>query len=112
MLLDLVLFGVSLIYAIEMVEVVSQSKSFFYATILSSSGVFLIPYIIFLFLLGIPLFFLEVNLGQFTSQGAVQCWRMAPIFKGHFFGQIKIPIAQSKVFLQVLGFQWPSCHFS
>jgi len=45
-------------------------------------GIFLIPYLIFLFLLGIPLFYLEVNLGQFTSQGAVQCWRMAPIFKG------------------------------
>ena len=47
-----------------------------------SSGVFLIPYFLFLFLLGIPLFFLEVNLGQFTSQGPVQCWKMAPIFKG------------------------------
>lgn len=48
----------------------------------NGGGVFLIPYLIFLFLLGIPLFYLEVNLGQFTSQGAVQCWRMAPIFKG------------------------------
>ncbi|CAF2737142.1 unnamed protein product [Rotaria sp. Silwood2] len=48
----------------------------------NGGGVFLIPYIIFLFLLGIPLFYLEVNLGQFTSLGPVQCWRMAPIFKG------------------------------
>ncbi|CAF1058426.1 unnamed protein product [Rotaria sordida] len=48
----------------------------------NGGGVFLIPYITLLFLLGIPLFYLEVNLGQFTSQGPVQCWRMAPIFKG------------------------------
>ncbi|CAM4866858.1 unnamed protein product [Rotaria socialis] len=48
----------------------------------NGGGVFLIPYVIFLFVLGIPLFYLEVNLGQFTSQGPVQCWRMAPIFKG------------------------------
>ena len=55
--------------------VLSLSTCFF-------AGVFLIPYLIFLFLLGIPLFFLEINLGQFTSQGPVQCWRMAPLFKG------------------------------
>jgi hypothetical protein len=83
MLLVLVRFGVFLIYVIEMAEVVNKSKFFLY-NYLSCSGVFLIPYIIFLFLLGIPLFYLEINLGQFTSQGPVQCWRMAPIFKGKF----------------------------
>lgn len=54
----------------------------------NGGGVFLIPYLIFLFLVGIPLFFLELNLGQFTSQGPINCWKMAPIFKGLGFSMV------------------------
>ncbi len=43
---------------------------------------FLIPYVIFLLIVGIPLFFLELNLGQFTSKGPIGCWGNAPFFKG------------------------------
>ena len=48
----------------------------------NGGGVFLIPYLLFLFLLGIPLFFLELNLGQFTNKGPTSCWQMAPWFTG------------------------------
>ncbi|KAJ0057412.1 hypothetical protein NL108_006074, partial [Boleophthalmus pectinirostris] len=44
---------------------------------------FLIPYLIFLFTCGVPVFFLEVALGQFTSEGGITCWRkISPLFEG------------------------------
>ncbi|XP_030070509.1 sodium- and chloride-dependent GABA transporter 2 [Microcaecilia unicolor] len=49
----------------------------------NGGGAFFIPYLIFLFSCGIPVFFLEVALGQYTSQGGVTCWRrLCPLFEG------------------------------
>lgn len=46
------------------------------------SGAFFIPYVIMLFFVGMPIFFLELSLGQFTSSGPLTCWKYAPIFQG------------------------------
>ncbi|KAK3574586.1 hypothetical protein QTP86_010846 [Hemibagrus guttatus] len=44
--------------------------------------VFLIPYLVFLFACGIPLFLLEMSIGQYTSQGGISCWRkICPLFQ-------------------------------
>ena len=45
-------------------------------------GVFLIPYMLTVFIGGIPVFFLEIALGQFMKQGGVSAWNIAPLFKG------------------------------
>ncbi|KAK2170444.1 hypothetical protein LSH36_3g32039 [Paralvinella palmiformis] len=42
---------------------------------------FLAPYTVALFLLSIPLFYLEIITGQFSSRGLLSCW-MVPAFKG------------------------------
>uniref|UniRef100_A0A8D0H2R2 Transporter n=1 Tax=Sphenodon punctatus TaxID=8508 RepID=A0A8D0H2R2_SPHPU len=48
----------------------------------NGGGAFFIPYLIFLFTCGIPVFFLETALGQYTSQGGVTAWRkICPIFE-------------------------------
>ncbi|CAF95116.1 unnamed protein product, partial [Tetraodon nigroviridis] len=48
----------------------------------NGGGVFLIPYLLFVFIGGIPVFFLEIALGQFMKQGGVSAWNIAPLFKG------------------------------
>lgn len=49
---------------------------------LSSKGAFLIPYLMMLALAGLPIFFLEVSLGQFASQGPVSVWKAIPALQG------------------------------
>eukprot|EP00064_Thunnus_orientalis_P012588 superscaffoldBa00001947_g12623 len=48
----------------------------------NGGGVFFIPYVLFLFTCGIPLFLLETSLGQYTKQGSITCWRkICPLFE-------------------------------
>ena len=58
----------------------------------SGGGAFLVPYIIFLSLCGLPLFFMEISYGQFASLSPITVWRMSPLFKGEdedFSWQVK-----------------------
>ena len=62
---------------------ISQLNAVFYKLIfVSVSAVFLIPYLFFLVLCGMPLFFLEVSYGQFASLSPITAWRLSPLFKG------------------------------
>ena len=46
------------------------------------SGAFLIPYCIMLCVVGLPLFYMELALGQFGSLGPITIWKLNPLLKG------------------------------
>ncbi|WAR24980.1 SC6A5-like protein [Mya arenaria] len=48
----------------------------------NGGGAFLVPYLIFMSIVGIPLFFLETSLAQYSSCGPTTCWGFSPIFSG------------------------------
>jgi solute carrier family 6 amino acid transporter-like protein 5/7/9/14 len=50
----------------------------------NGGGAFLIPYILVLLLVGRPLYFLELALGQFSSSGSVRVWDMVPALGGDY----------------------------
>merc|ERR1712038_231372 len=54
-----------------------------YLAFQNGGGSFLIPYTIMLFFAGLPLFFMELCLGQYSGQGPTRVFgRLAPAFKG------------------------------
>ncbi|KAF8359061.1 dat-1 [Pristionchus pacificus] len=49
----------------------------------NGGGVFLIPYTIMVLFAGVPLFYMELSLGQYYRKGAITTWgRVCPLFKG------------------------------
>ncbi|XP_011417902.3 sodium-dependent proline transporter isoform X2 [Magallana gigas] len=52
----------------------------------NGGGAFFIPYCIALAFLGIPIFLLELAIGQYSSAGPFTCWKYSPIFTGIGYG--------------------------
>ncbi|CAD7077283.1 unnamed protein product [Hermetia illucens] len=54
----------------------------------NGGGAFVIPYIIVLIIIGKPLYYLEMTIGQFASRSSVKIWKACPLLKGVGIGQL------------------------
>lgn len=52
--------------------------------IIKFPGAFLLPYLIFMILCAIPLFFLEMAYAQFSNLGPGKAWICVPLLRGNF----------------------------
>uniref|UniRef100_A0A8C5QTM8 Transporter n=1 Tax=Leptobrachium leishanense TaxID=445787 RepID=A0A8C5QTM8_9ANUR len=68
----------------------------------NGGGVFLIPYLLIVFVGGIPVFFLEIALGQFMKQGGIAAWNIAPLFKGLGFASMVIVFFCNTYYIMIL----------
>uniref|UniRef100_A0A1Q3FJ55 Transporter n=1 Tax=Culex tarsalis TaxID=7177 RepID=A0A1Q3FJ55_CULTA len=58
-----------------------------YTALENGGGAFLIPYLIVLFVVGRPLYYLEMVMGQFSSRGCVKVFDVSPLMRGVGVGQ-------------------------
>ncbi|XP_017115970.1 sodium- and chloride-dependent glycine transporter 1 [Drosophila elegans] len=56
----------------------------------SGGAAFLIPYMLMVILVGIPLFYMEILIGQFSSTGCTGMFRLVPLFKGTGIAQVVV----------------------
>ncbi|XP_077579794.1 sodium- and chloride-dependent GABA transporter 3-like [Stigmatopora nigra] len=76
----------------------------------NGGGVFLVPYVLFLITCGIPIFFLEVSLGQLTGQGGITCWRkICPLLEGIGYGNLLIMLYTVMYYIVILA--WAFLYF-
>nr|XP_033782604.1 sodium- and chloride-dependent creatine transporter 1-like [Geotrypetes seraphini] len=69
----------------------------------NGGGVFLIPYLLIVFVGGIPVFFLEIALGQFMKQGGIAAWNIVPLFKGLGFASMVIVFFCNTYYIMILA---------
>lgn len=50
----------------------------------NGGGAFLIPYLVVLFLVGKPIYYLEMIIGQFSSRGSVKVFDLCPAMRGEY----------------------------
>lgn len=48
----------------------------------NSAGSFLVVYVIFFSLGALPVFIMEITIGQYAQRGAMEIWNLCPLFKG------------------------------
>ncbi|XP_063399274.1 sodium- and chloride-dependent glycine transporter 1-like [Mytilus trossulus] len=72
-----------------------------YICMRNGGGAFLIPFVFFLVFCGLPLFFLETAIGQFSGKGILHVWDVCPLFKGVGYG-MAIPLFVINIYYNMI----------
>ncbi|XP_033755570.1 sodium- and chloride-dependent GABA transporter 1-like [Pecten maximus] len=81
---------------------VSNIWRFPYLCMRNGGGAFLIPFFFFLIFCGIPLFFMELCLGQFSGVSSLFVWSLCPLFKGLGYLMVIVSFMMSWYYIMVL----------
>ncbi|XP_072181873.1 sodium- and chloride-dependent GABA transporter 2-like [Diadema setosum] len=96
-----------------------------YLVFKNGGGAFLIPYFISLFLCGVPVFFLEISIGQMLQVGGISVWEIYPVLKGVGFAGATIAAIMCTYYIVICAWSffylfssftselpWGDCHNS
>ncbi|XP_038054203.1 sodium- and chloride-dependent creatine transporter 1-like isoform X2 [Patiria miniata] len=75
----------------------------------NGGGAFLIPYFLCLLVSGIPMFLLEVSLGQFMSRGCIMSWQICPLFQGVGYATTIVATLCNQYYIVILA--WALYYF-
>ncbi|ALC42068.1 List [Drosophila busckii] len=94
-----------------------------YIAFQNGGGTFVIPYLIALLVIGRPVYFLEISLGQFRGGGVLRAFDLAPLLKGVAAGQVLATGASITYYSSIMALTlrfllasfssvlpWSSCH--
>ncbi|CAH2106399.1 unnamed protein product [Euphydryas editha] len=69
----------------------------------NGGGAFLIPYLVVLILIGKPMYYAEVVLGQFSSRNQVKVWVLAPAMKGIGYAQTLVSVYVLSYYVSIIA---------
>ena len=99
--------GDLVIYVQKVAEVILSIiliRRFIYRVTLNFKGAFLIPYFITLFIIAIPLMYMEFSVGQFTRRGPIGALsQLCPFFKGVGIATVVISFWLTTYYIIIIG---------
>lgn len=63
----------------------------------NGGGAFLIPYLIVLSIIGRPLYYMEMIIGQFSSRGSIKVYDMVPALRGRIFIWTSVKLTVTRI---------------
>lgn len=54
----------------------------------NGGGAFMLPYLILLAVIGRPIYYMEMVIGQFSGSNSIKMWKCVPAFRGLGFAQL------------------------